>query len=127
MPVRAPDEVNQAFQAVGITCPLPEQSTVTEAARFEKGLAVQQEIFGTDAINAMRANAPAELKRIQDCLSAYRVSPNTKRLSVSWLMSQPFSPEVILTLIDGPCFSGLVSSVQFCGLLSSGINPDKIC
>lgn len=64
------DEVNQAFQAVGITCPLPEQSTVTEATRFEKGLAVQQEIFGADTINTMRANAPAELKHIQDYLSA---------------------------------------------------------
>lgn len=65
------DEVNQAFQAVGIACPLPEQSTVTEATRFEKGLAVQQEIFGADTINTMRANAPAELKHIQDYLSAY--------------------------------------------------------
>lgn len=65
------DEVNQAFQAVGITCPLPEQSAVTEATRFEEGLSVQQEIFGADTINTMRANAPAELKHIQDYLSAY--------------------------------------------------------
>lgn len=64
------DEVNQAFQSAGIPCPPANQSTVSEETRFEKGLAVQQKIFGADTINAMRANAPAELKHIQDYLSA---------------------------------------------------------
>ena len=44
---------------------------MTEETRFEKGLAVQQEIFGADNINNMRAAAPEELKHIQDYLSAY--------------------------------------------------------
>lgn len=65
------DEVNQAFQSAGITCPLPGQSTVTEETRFENGLAVQREIFGADNINAMRAAAPEELRHIQDYLSSY--------------------------------------------------------
>lgn len=65
------DEVNRAFQSAGITCPLAKQATVSEETRFEKGLAVQQEIFGSENINAMRANAPAELRHIQDYLSAY--------------------------------------------------------
>ena len=65
------DEVNQAFQAAGIDCPLPKQGNVTEDTRFEKGLAVQQEIFGEENINSMRAVGPAELKHIQDYLSAY--------------------------------------------------------
>ena len=65
------DEVNRAFQSAGITYPLAKQATVSEGTRFEKGLAVQQEIFGADTINTMRANAPAELKHIQDYLSAY--------------------------------------------------------
>ena len=65
------DEVNRAFQEAGVIAPLPGQSTVTEETRFEKGLAVQQEIFGADTINAMRAAAPAERKHIQDYLSAY--------------------------------------------------------
>ena len=65
------DEVNRAFQSAGITYPLAKQATVSEETRFEKGLAVQQEIFGAENINAMRANAPAELKHIQDYLSAY--------------------------------------------------------
>ena len=65
------DEVNRAFQSAGITYSLAKQTTVSEETRFEKGLAVQQEIFGADTINSMRANAPAELKHIQDYLSAY--------------------------------------------------------
>ena len=65
------DEVNRAFQEAGVSAPLPGQSTVMEETRFEKGLAVQQEIFGADTINAMRAAAPAERKHIQDYLSAY--------------------------------------------------------
>ncbi|MGI6028321.1 MAG: carboxymuconolactone decarboxylase family protein [Candidatus Heteroscillospira sp.] len=65
------DEVNPAFQAAGIDFPLPKQGTVTEDTRFEKGLAVQQKIFGEENISNMRAAAPAELKHIQDYLSDY--------------------------------------------------------
>mgnify|MGYP003369486775 CR=1 FL=1 len=64
-------EVNQAFQQAGVAEKLKEQGMVTEENRFEKGLAVQQEIFGADNINAMRAAAPKELKVMQDYLSAY--------------------------------------------------------
>lgn len=64
-------EVNKAFQAAGIKEPCRKQGTVTEETRFEKGLAVQQEIFGADNINKMRDAAPEELKHIQDYLSAY--------------------------------------------------------
>ena len=64
-------EVNKAFQAAGIKEPCRKQGTVTEEPRFEKGLAVQQEIFGADNINKMRDAAPEELKHIQDYLSAY--------------------------------------------------------
>lgn len=60
---------NQVLRAKGIKLPLPEQSTVTNTTRLEKGLALQKEIFGPQ-IDAMRANAPEELKHIQDYLSA---------------------------------------------------------
>ena len=65
------DEVNQVFLEENVGRSIDSQSTVTEETRFEKGLAVQQEIFGTDAINSMRANAPAELQHIQQYLSEY--------------------------------------------------------
>lgn len=67
----AVDEVNKIFQAEGIVYHISEQATVTEENRFKKGLAIQQEIFGMEHINAMRDSAPAELKHIQDYLSAY--------------------------------------------------------
>ncbi len=65
------EEVNQAFERAGICNSAQKQGTVTEETRFEKGLAVQQEIFGKENINAMRSAAPQELKHIQEYLSAY--------------------------------------------------------
>lgn len=64
-------EVNQAFCQAGISDVTEKQGTVTEETRFQKGLAVQQEIFGADNINAMRDAAPEELKMLQDYLSAW--------------------------------------------------------
>lgn len=65
------DEANKAFQAAGIEQPLPQQATVTEETRLKDGLAVQQQIFGAENINAMRAAAPQELQHIQEYLSAH--------------------------------------------------------
>lgn len=60
---------NHVMLERGIKLPLPAQATVDNKNRFDKGLAVQKEIFG-ETIDTMRANAPAELKHIQDYLSA---------------------------------------------------------
>lgn len=60
---------NQVFVEHGIKLPLPDQSTTTPNNRLEKGLAAQKAIFGSH-IDEMRANAPDELKHIQDYLSA---------------------------------------------------------
>lgn len=65
------DEVNKAFEQAKVPYPEEKQGRVCEETRFEKGLAVQQQIFGKEHINAMREAAPAELKHIQDYLSAY--------------------------------------------------------
>jgi len=65
------DEVNRVFETAGAGGTPEKQGTVSEETRFEKGLSVQREIFGAETINAMRAAAPAELKHIQDYLSAY--------------------------------------------------------
>lgn len=68
---RALDGVNKAFEQAKVPYPKEKQGRVCEETRFEKGLAVQQQIFGKEHINAMREAAPAELKHIQDYLSAY--------------------------------------------------------
>ncbi len=61
--------INAELEEEGVNPEEEDQSTVTADTRLEKGLAVQVQIFG-ESIYAMRANAPAETKHIQDCLSA---------------------------------------------------------
>ena len=63
-------EVNEAFKAKNIALPVESQTTVDEDNRFDKGLAVQVEIFG-ETIAKMRENAPANQKHMQDFLSAF--------------------------------------------------------
>ena len=48
--------VNKALEQSGVKLPLPSQSTVTDATRFEEGLKVQSGIFG-DAIRRMHESA----------------------------------------------------------------------
>ena len=60
---------NEVMAEKGIQLPLEGQSRTTPQNRLEKGLAAQKEIFGSH-IDEMRASAPAELKHIQDYLSA---------------------------------------------------------
>ncbi|MCH4157234.1 MAG: carboxymuconolactone decarboxylase family protein [Acidaminococcaceae bacterium] len=62
--------VNKIFQQRGIKLPLENQSTVDEATRLDKGIAVQTQIFG-EQIPRMRAAAPENLQHIQDYLSAF--------------------------------------------------------
>ena len=64
-------EVNRAFHNAGIVAKNEKQATITEENRFEKGLDIQQQIFGVDNINTMRVAAPEELKHIQEYLSAW--------------------------------------------------------
>ena len=63
-------EVNEAFKAKNIALPVESQTTVDEDNRFDKGLAVQVEIFG-DVIKKMQESAPPNQKHMQDYLSAF--------------------------------------------------------
>jgi len=63
-------ETNEVFRARDIALPLDSQTRVEEETRFDKGLAVQTEIFG-DVIPKMRESAPAGQKHIQDYLSSF--------------------------------------------------------
>jgi 4-carboxymuconolactone decarboxylase len=68
--LNAINEVNEVFQAKNIALPIESQKQVDEENRFDKGLAVQVEIFG-EVIASMRENAPANQKHIQEYLSAF--------------------------------------------------------
>lgn len=63
------DATNDIFISRGIKLPLEGQSTTTSQNRFEKGLALQKEIFGA-AIDQMYAASPKNQIHIQHYLSA---------------------------------------------------------
>ena len=61
---------NELLTARGIPLPLPSQSTTSSNTRFAQGLAVQKQIVGSDRVDAMHENAPADEKHFQRYLSA---------------------------------------------------------
>lgn len=91
-------EAYAAFEKAGVSETVTEQATVDDDTRFEKGLAVQQEIFGADNINNMRASAPQELKHIQDYLSAYCFGDFYTRKTLDLKMRELITFCAIITL-----------------------------
>ncbi|MFC1432494.1 hypothetical protein ACEZDB_17745 [Streptacidiphilus sp. N1-3] len=61
---------NTVLTERAVDLPLEGQSTTTPATRTAQGLAVQNQIVGDSAVDAMYANAPADLRHIQELLSA---------------------------------------------------------
>ncbi|MEU8607393.1 carboxymuconolactone decarboxylase family protein [Actinoplanes sp. NPDC048791] len=61
---------NEVLTERGIDLPLPGQSTTSPETRAEKGLAVQKQIVGAEAVDALYANAPDDEQHIQRLLSA---------------------------------------------------------
>jgi 4-carboxymuconolactone decarboxylase len=68
--LNAIEEINDVFKSKNITLPIESQNKVEEDNRFDKGLAVQVEIFG-DVIAKMREGAPSNQKHIQNYLSSF--------------------------------------------------------
>ena len=63
------EEANKVFKDRNISLPIESQSTVEEETRFDKGLEIQTNTFGQRILDAHN-NAPANLKHIQNYLSA---------------------------------------------------------
>ncbi|WP_281816986.1 carboxymuconolactone decarboxylase family protein [Brachyspira pilosicoli] len=63
------EKANEVFKEKNISLPIESQSTVTESTRFDKGLEIQTNTFGTRILDAHN-NAPANQKHIQNFLSA---------------------------------------------------------
>jgi 4-carboxymuconolactone decarboxylase len=61
---------NEVLTERGVELPVEGQSTTTPETRLEKGLAVQKQIVGDEAVEAMYAGAAADEKHIQQYLSA---------------------------------------------------------
>ena len=60
---------NDVLTARGVDLPLQGQSTTTPETRMEKGLAVQKQIVGADAVDGMYAAAPDDEQHFQRFLS----------------------------------------------------------
>lgn len=56
--------VNREFSEANIALPLANAGTVSETTRFQDGLAVQKKIFGSETIENMQKNAPANQRDI---------------------------------------------------------------
>jgi 4-carboxymuconolactone decarboxylase len=61
---------NEVLHERGIELPLPGQSTANPENRLEKGLAVQKQIIGSEAVEKLYASAADDLLHIQHYLSA---------------------------------------------------------
>lgn len=70
---------NDVLRQRGVELPLPPQSTTTPENRMEKGLAVQKQIIGNDAVEKMYANAQQDQMHIQRFLSANCFGDNYTR------------------------------------------------
>jgi 4-carboxymuconolactone decarboxylase len=61
---------DEVLQHSDLDLPLPGQATTTPETRAEHGLAVQKQIVGADAVDALYANAPDDEQHVQRLLSA---------------------------------------------------------
>jgi len=61
---------NEVLTERGVKLPLPSQSSTTPENRAEKGLAVQTQIIGREAVERLYASAPSDQRHIQRLLSA---------------------------------------------------------
>jgi 4-carboxymuconolactone decarboxylase len=60
---------NEVLTSRGVELPLEGQSTTTPETRMSKGMAVQKQVVGDSAVDAMYANAPDDEQHIQRALS----------------------------------------------------------
>jgi len=70
---------NDLLRERGVELPLPPQSTTTPENRMEKGLAVQKQIIGNEAVERLYANAQQDQMHIQRFLSANCFGDNYTR------------------------------------------------
>jgi len=100
---------NKIFESRGIKLPLESQSTTSAETRFEKGLALQKEIFG-DMIDTMYQESPANQLHIQKYLSANCFGDYLTRSGLDIKTRELLTFSMILSL--GGCESQLKGHIQ---------------
>lgn len=81
------ETANRSFRKAGVKLPLPNQGTVTDKDRFEKGLAFQIEKYG-ERINKMREDTPDYQKHLMDDLAAYCFGDTYTRGTLDYKMRE---------------------------------------
>jgi 4-carboxymuconolactone decarboxylase len=100
---------NEILESRGIKLPLEGQSTTSPETRFEKGLALQKEIFG-DMIDTMYQESPANQLHIQKYLSANCFGDYLIRTGLDIKTRELLTFSMILSL--GGCESQLKGHIQ---------------
>lgn len=100
---------NEILESRGIMLPLEGQSTTSMETRFEKGLALQKEIFG-DMIDTMYKESPANQLHIQKLLSANCFGDHLTRTGLDLKKRELLTFSMILSL--GGCESQLKGHIQ---------------
>ena len=89
---------NDVLTERGVELPLPGQSTTTPQTRLEKGWAVQSEMVGHKAVDAMYAAAPPDLLHIQGYLSANCFGDHLTRTGLDLSIRELITFSLLVTL-----------------------------
>ncbi|HJV33535.1 carboxymuconolactone decarboxylase family protein [Geomonas sp.] len=100
---------NEILQSRGISLPLEGQSTTSPETRFDKGLALQKEIFG-EMIENMYQQSPEGQRHIQEFLSANCFGDYVTRGGLDINMRELFTFSMLLSL--GGCEPQLKGHIQ---------------
>lgn len=100
---------NEFLTAHGIKLPLEPQSTTSPETRYEKGLALQKEIFG-QMIDDMEKAAPANQKHIQRYLSANCFGDYQTRTGLDKKMRELITFSILVSL--GGCESQVKGHIR---------------
>ncbi len=100
---------NEILTGRGLQLPLEGQSTTTPETRFEKGLALQKEIFG-DTIDKMYQSSPENQLHIQEFLSANCFGDFVTRNGLDIKMRELLTFSMLLSL--GGCEPQLKGHIQ---------------
>lgn len=112
---------NEILTSRGITLPLEGQSTTTPETRFEKGLSLQEEIFG-DTIHKMYKESPENQLHFQKFLSANCFGDYLTRTGLDIKSRELLTFSIILSL--GGCELQLKGHIQ--GNINIGNDKDVL-
>lgn len=100
---------NEVLTERGVELPLAPQGTTTAGTRAEEGSAVQKRIFGSEAIDRLRASAPADQQHIQRFLAAHCFGDHYTRSGIDVPMRELLTLSMLVAL--GGCDGQVKSHV----------------